>query len=101
MPPEVVEETQGRFGIAREESWKNEAPIDRRFTRGKCVEAKQKADKLAASKLDGKPGDVKDVAVTYDGEVGRMFENADVALDVTDRILLSGVNGVGNRLFAN
>ena len=51
--------------------------------------------------LDGKPGDVKDVAMTYNGEVGQMFENVDVAVDVTYRILLSGVNGVGNLLFAN
>lgn len=106
---------------------KNEAPIDRRFTRGKCLEAKQRADKSAASKLkrakkrvddleevrknaatervkplhlDGTPGDGKivslqDVAVTYDGEDEPVFENVDVAVDALDRILLSGVNGVG------
>ena len=98
---------------------------DQRFIKGKNKEAKQKADKSAASKLkrtkkqvedlaearrrartervkpihiDGTPSDGKIVSleeVAAAYDNNHVFENVDASVEATDRILLFGCNGVG------
>lgn len=99
---------------------------DLRFTRGKNKEAKQKADRSAASKvkqlqkqteaaeemlantlrervkplhmegsiLDGTFATFQDVAFGFEN-CPPIFENVDLQLQATDRVLLEGENGVG------